>query len=398
MVSRSKHPPRVDGVYVSRGTTDEVFTPRARAAQESPNPRLPPRDPSVVTDELLRPSARPTPPGPGPRTRASVDVAAPRRADPRRDGGSPSVEERVSAPDMRAPRRPPTIPAPALANAPDPRLDRAGRLCDELTRCGPGDEAPFVARFRALAEVGVAALERAFPGLLWFDRNLPHQRPPQGRAVSPVASILVAIGLDAVPSVARLLHNDHEDIRYYAALVAIDMRAPALVPVLGELLFDEDLAVRDLALEALVGMRDSDACHLVCRSLERRVSDPKWPAQRRTLAIRALAALRWPGAVLPLVTILELLEPGTPERARLALRTLTAHDFGLREKDWRKWHEKHGHEPRKGWMLLALVGQEPGLRDFAAAELVRITGLDHGYVPGADLKECKRLQKLYAQG
>ncbi len=345
--------------------------------------------------DTLRFSGRPTPPEPGTRARALSD-ATPRRLDPRSDGtptSAASVTERISQTDMRARRAPPSPPiAPPTR---DPRIERADALCEELTRCGPGDEAPYVARFRLLREVGLASLERAFPGLLWFDKKLPHQKPPPGRAVSPVASILVSLGLEAVPTIARLVHNEYAEIRYYAALVAIDLKAPGLVPVLTELALDEDAELRDVALEGLLAMRDTDACHLSCRGLERKLADPKWHAQKRTSAIRMLTALRWQGAVTPLISLLELLEPGTPELARTALRTLTTHDFALRTKDWRKWHEKNGRAPRTAWLLEGLVGSDGALRDFAAAELVRITKRDFGYRQGGDVKEGKRLQKAY---
>jgi hypothetical protein len=397
MGSGSKRPPRRDGVYVSKGTVDDVFGARKRLVTPRSEPRpveaeivVPPSQPPPPP-EAVRRSARPTPPEPNVRPKLTTPTA-PKRADPRGEGVSAGAER--IATDIRAPRRPPSLPVPV--STVDPRIERADRLCLELEKCGPGDEAPYVQRFRSLSDVGLSALEASFPGLLWFDRSLPHQRPPRGRSVSPIASILITLGLDAVPTVARLLHSDYEEIRYYAALVAVDMGAPALVPVLAELALDEEAAVRRVALEGLIEMRETDACHLVCRSFERRMVDPKWRANKRALAIKALTTLRWPGAIAPLINLLELLEPGTPELARGALRTLTTQDFALRQKDWRKWHAKHGTEPRKAWLLAGLVGTDGPLRDFAASELMRTTGKDFGYLPGAELKECKRIQKLYA--
>ena len=64
---------------------------------------------------------------------------------------------------------------------------RARRLVKQLETCGPGDEAPTV---QGLLRVGPEALDivvDAFPGLLWFNRQLPYTAVPRGRDVSPVS-------------------------------------------------------------------------------------------------------------------------------------------------------------------------------------------------------------------
>lgn len=323
------------------------------------------------------------------------DEGRPKRHDPRSDGEGTPRAERAFGGGVTAVKRPPTIPVRSQRGK-SPEL-RATQILDELGRCGPGDEAPFVVPLRNLGDVGLRALEEAFPGLLWFDRNLPHQRPPRGRAVSPIASLLHGWGIDAVPVLTRLLRREDADDRFYALLLAIDLDQPSLVPAIGELLFDEEPSIREQAVHGLSSLQRHDAYNLLVKRIRSRLPDPRFFASHRLLAIQALAALRDAPSVPLLVPMLEWIEPGLPEVVHAALRTLTAHDLGRAPKDWKKWIDKNQAKPRTAWLLAAAGGSDIALRDFAFHELARETGKDLGHVPGSDSRTAARVRKQYEQ-
>jgi hypothetical protein len=136
--------------------------------------------------------------------------------------------------------RPTTIPAKSM----EPTIvaaSKASRIIEELGRCGPGAEAAYLEPLRALGPSGLNALRRDFPGLLWFDRHLPHRRAPRGRDTSPIASLLFSLGESAHEVVVELLADRDREVRYYAVLLAGDMGHRSLLePVVSRLADDDD--------------------------------------------------------------------------------------------------------------------------------------------------------------
>jgi hypothetical protein len=67
------------------------------------------------------------------------------------------------------------------------------------------------------------------------------------------------------------------------------------------------------------------------------------------------------------------------EHARKALIALTAQDFGLSEKKWRKWYETAGRRHRIEWLIEGLAHKEDAIRENSINTLRRLTGEYFGY-------------------
>ncbi|HEY5946669.1 MAG TPA: hypothetical protein VIV40_14300, partial [Kofleriaceae bacterium] len=67
------------------------------------------------------------------------------------------------------------------------------------------------------------------------------------------------------------------------------------------------------------------------------------------------------------------------DHVRKALVSLTAQDFGLSSKKWRKWYESAAKRHRIEWLIDGLVHKEDAIREIAINDLRRITGEYFGY-------------------
>lgn len=330
---------------------------------------------------LSEPPPRPVPVAPKPAAR-----------DARSDGRVPTSEVAFGSATVR--RGPPTIPA--RAHSPEAIAgSRAARILDELGRCGPGAEDAFLVPLRALGAAGLEALERGFPGLLWFDRNEGYRREPRGRDVSPVAKLLFDLGAPAHPHVARLLENPDDDVRYYATLLAIDLEHPAMIEPLVARLFDPDIAIVRHALRGVTNVGGPSRVAALAQQLVALLDDARQATGSRLRSIELLGMLRSTHGLPSLVAALDADEPALAQRASRALRLLTAHDLGPRSKDWRRFVRDRSGEPRGRWLLDGLLAKDAALRDLAALELASITGETYGYQQGADAAAARRVRDAY---
>jgi hypothetical protein len=310
-----------------------------------------------------------------------------RRTDPRTEGDSPSVERvrtsLVDAVGTAAGIDPPCGGVPPEA--------RARAIIEELHKCGPGDEQAYLEPLRHLGPVGLAALARSFPGLLWFDRTLPHQKAPRGRDASPVCSLLVELGAASAPVVATLLEAASPTARYYAALVAVDLGAPALIAPLTARVFDDAEEVRDVALRGLAELaRSREQRHGPADAMSRALDEasarmrialtsPTCTAYERIHALTAVRGFRDPKSLEVLAPFAGWIDKDVAETAREALSLITAEDLGADSAAWTKWIRKNGKKPRTEWLVAALAGARTEMRVYAHAELVRLLGTDFGY-------------------
>lgn len=346
------------------------------------------------------------PPAPRPRGGLDLSVDAPfapvkdeitktvakRRADPRADGHHAPKSE-VAFGSAKVERARATVPARSN-DAAVQAASKAHRILDELARCGPGAEVPFVNPMRALGAAGLEALHRDFPGLLWFDRDHPQQRAPRGRDVSPVLSLLYRFRPESTPIVARLLDDPDVDRRYYAMLLALDFADPALLDAVERRLFDVDTDIVALAMKMLGAVGGAPRIERVGFLLASAIGDRTDP-ERMSRGIELASALRHPIALDALIAALDSDDLAFGVEARRALRRLTAHDAGARAKDWAKFAKSHRARSRYAWLLEGLVGKDADLRDLAAAELALLTGETHGYRPGCPASDAKSVKQAY---
>lgn len=292
---------------------------------------------------------------------------------------------KVARVPMRAPTPPPEPPT---------NTTRAKKLVKQLETVGPGLEAHIVQALLRLGPDALPAIASAFPGLLWFNRRHPHSAVARGRDVSPLARALVAFGEASIPFVHSLLHHRNPDIRFYAALVAQDLGAPALVHDLAEATVDEDPGVREVAAAVLLGLGPEATAH-ACGSLRAGIEAGTLDRASISYAVAALARLRDPRAHRVLVPLLEPTDPEINDLTLRALAMLTGQTFGRDVRAWQRWIERHGDRPRIEWLLDSLERGHSSVFSFVCDELAHLTGERLGEAEVGSPRERKRLAKAY---
>jgi HEAT repeat protein len=180
--------------------------------------------------------------------------------------------------------------------------------------------------------------------------------------------VLQKLGADAVaPILVGELDHDDRLHRWGAVrgLALIDV--PAALPRLAQRAFDPEQRIASLAVEVLGSKRHNPHFPAVLgrlRDLCRRGDDFE-----RLRAVRAVAALRDPGAIGVLIDLLSTRPRDIADEARTALIEITCQDFGGAERRWRAWLADHGALPRRRWLLDALAHKDVALRKAAADEL-----------------------------
>ena len=314
-----------------------------------------------------------------PRARRHLSSAPPH--DPRLER---LIVTHITALPATPPKRPPP-PAPGLTPA-----MRTRRLLAQLESVGPGDESPMVQSLLGIGEACLDALANAFPGLLWFDRRLPHTRVARGRDVSPLARVLVAFGARAEAVIARLLASEDREKRFYATLVAAEVSTAPLITALGELTLDRDEGTRSAAAGSLAGL-PPEATGDVRARLRRVVTSGD--RDRRVHALQTLALLRDEAVVTLAVELFDPVDIGQTDVVVKALEQLTAHALPS-EAAWRQWVAKHKRKPRTEWLVEALDEDDSRLAAYAVRELERLFGSEIGLDQGGGKKERARAKKI----
>lgn len=392
------------------------------AAAASPLPR-PPRTPSSVrhvvevververfdlrpvTPRASRPPSAPAPratPSPEPRPQTSGGIPTPKGVGAAHEAPSSSSDP-ASQPSSAPPAsRPPSYARPTpltvdhvrtdldaldspsmTSDAPPPAADPVTTLLVELHRAAPGDVDQLGPRLRRWSAALLPELTRHFPGPTWFDRKLPHLRMPRASEASPLSAALVLLGADSTPHVEALLAHESPNVRFHAALVVTELREHTLLDSVAPLLLDDDLGVHQAARLAVEALRTSAAYPQVLVGLRRTAAQATAPQMSRVRSIDALADL---GDPLALDVLVELLGDDDRAIARAAhdgLRRLTCHDLGTTRLAWRHWARSQGLRHRFDWLVDALEGRRPELRQRALNELRRISGRDFGVTDDA---------------
>ena len=304
---------------------------------------------------------------------------------------TPNVEY-VRVPDLVTPPR--AKPQPPPPPPPTPQT-RAKKLLKQLEKVGPGLEAPIVQSLLKLGPEVLPEIAEAFPGLLWFNRHLPHRAVARGRDVSPVARTLVAFGDAAVPTVAWLMTVEHPDIRFYALLVARDLASDDLVPAIAQATLDDDEGTREVAAAAILGL-GPDSTARATETLRGIVADLTTPRRRLLFGIHALTRLRDPKAAMVFATHVEAVDAEISELALRALSLLTGQALGKSTQAWKKWLAKRAGRSRAEWLIEGIENGPTALFPWTYRELVELCGgANLGEADPDDRKQRKALAKAY---
>ncbi len=220
----------------------------------------------------------------------------------------------------------------------------------------------------------IAALEKHFPGPLWFDRRHLVSLP-NAKQVSALGCALVSYGERAVPTLGRLLVDHGPEPRFYAALVAQGIADTRLLRPLGRVALGSDAGARTAALTALK-QQSALAGYQGLLAWMRQVAVGQ--KTRQVWRIRSLAALAALGDATALDVMLECLgerDRSIARAAHEALVVLTAHDLGSMRLQWRRWRKAQGNLPRMAWLIDGLSDRRERIRRHALNELERISGI-----------------------
>jgi hypothetical protein len=375
------HPPAGTGSYAVREPGSELVD----GGGASPQP-------------AARPAERPAPerterPAAGKTERPPVS----RRQDPRREQGKGAAKaEVVSIPAaMRSSLVPPRAPEPEPESIAVDVSAEAERLVDELCRCGPDQEQPQVAALLRLGDAALVALERRFPGPLWFDRQKPRTRMPAGRDISAVARALFQFEERALPHIAALLAAPQTEARLCAAMLAADRVGPELLWPMYQRLFDPDGQVRLTAIESLPLFQKVAGFDDVLKSLRQKAAAEAEAVPNRLSALEAINALRDPGSIELLADLTAHASRQLSVPAHRTLIAVTAQDFGSVPRKWKAWIDKNRRRHRVEWLIDGLMHAEERVRSTAAVELQKLTQVYYGFIASAPKREREHAQQRY---
>lgn len=243
----------------------------------------------------------------------------------------------------------------------------------EAAREGHAEEALGEAVERASETLG--ELMRRFPGKLRIDRFTVAGRPLRAAQYGGLLELVIRMGSISSDLLIDKMSAPQRDIRFYAAVCAAELRPRTAVFALAERLFDQDFGVRACAIEALAGYPVQDLGTALVRA--RRAlhsSDPEVVAAAAT----AITELGDAESVVDLIGAIERSDRAG-DHARRALVSLTAQDFGVNERKWRKWYDGARTRHRIEWLIEGLGHKEDAIRESAINDLRRLTGEYFGY-------------------
>lgn len=310
--------------------------------------------------------------------------------------GSDGTEEHIP-PQSIVPKRAPSAPS----EEPGPTVEERAKVAlKQLSACGPDDEGPALKSLVALGEVGLAAVESTFPGLLWFHRHLAHSSVPRGRDCGASCRVVAAFGDDAIPTLQRLLVG-HDAARYYAVLLASDLLdtaqpagVSALVHSLMVRVLDGDVGVAEAAARALATRHNAASVTAHATASCADILDTALSAEARGVAVKTLAVLRWRALVPACVELLSDPDDRLHSMAAATLKLMTAAS-AKSTQDWQRWFKKHGAEARTTWLIAGLGAPDMESRSTAHRELVRLFGDSVAFDVSMGWRESRNAQRAF---
>jgi hypothetical protein len=290
---------------------------------------------------------------------------------------------RTSSPGLPLPAPSASSPSlPVMRPGTDPPAEVAPRApiedvlwAIESGREGSAQTEAALVELVTRAREAIPALSERFPGKLRVDRFAVTGRALRPAQYGGLLEAMVRLGGAAADLLIQKLDAPQRDVRFYAAVCAVEMRPRSAVPILAERLFDQDYGVRAGALEALAGYAPSELEAAFTRA--RAAINSKDP-ENVSAAASAIVAMGDVGSIADLINAVER-GGRVGEHVRRALVSLTAQDFGTSERKWRKWWDSSRQRHRIEWLIEGLSHREDTIREAAIHDLRRLTGEYFGY-------------------
>ncbi len=251
----------------------------------------------------------------------------------------------------------------------------------------------------ALRNMGMKALLRVkerFPGKILDPADHPHLSP---RDSGPLAALLLDWGVAGAAMALELLRSPDEEQRYYAAFMFQEIKSPEVIPILGELLYEDSDRVLHMALETIRSYRNDSSMTLILEDARQHLTSHDTSERKR-----AIKVLEFLGDLSDVSRIASLLkDPELSEDAHRALISITLHDLGTDPAVWKRWAEDFESTPRVRYLIGELSAPDATVRHWTIEELKELTGQDMGYNPEAPEDErheavSKWMQWWYMEG
>ncbi len=235
-------------------------------------------------------------------------------------------------------------------------------------------------------------LQFGFPGKLTRPREEDAERL-QASEHGPILDLVIQIGPKCGPALAEKMRDADREVRYYATLCAAELRPSNVIDELVERLFDGDVSIRALAVEALEGYPRTEL-HNALEFARKALHSEDNP--RVKVAADGLTKLADTSAIPDLIDA-HSRGGDAAEVGRRALFQLTGQDLGNSNRKWRSWWEANQSRHRIEWMLDGLSHKNTEVRKHASETLRSITGEFFGYGHDLPKKERDKTRKLWEE-
>jgi len=235
-------------------------------------------------------------------------------------------------------------------------------------------------------------LQFGFPGKLTRPREEDAERL-QASEHGPILDLVIQIGPKCGPALAEKMRDADREVRYYATLCAAELRPSDVIDELVERLFDGDVSIRALAVEALEGYPPTEL-HNALEFARKALHSEDNP--RVKVAADGLTKLADTSAIPDLIDA-HSRGGDAAEVGRRALFQLTGQDLGNSNRKWRSWWEANQSRHRIEWMLDGLSHKNTEVRKHTSETLRSITGEFFGYGHDLPKKERDKTRKLWEE-
>ena len=241
-------------------------------------------------------------------------------------GESRQADDPLASASMSASPHPP--PVSRAPNHELPRVLIRSDLVDQVISGGERGE-KALGEILELGEAAIPSVFARFPGPLTVDRNQAIGDLPRPADCGPVLRIVAAMRRLALPFLAVRSADNDVEVRFWATYLLGELNYADVAAALVPRLFDENPAVRRIAVRSARSLAASGNEGVPLRkALERTVSYSEEPEGRRLIALWTIGELRLYQSIPTLISVLVDPVESITEAALRSLTAMTRQEFG----------------------------------------------------------------------
>jgi hypothetical protein len=337
-----------------RANLRQSLRPSADPPGVEPRPSVPPESPMPAAPSPL---AQSVPPSIAPGDDRSPDLTISEEEDDEASGeilgemasdslpppsGDMSARDPLASASISASPHPPHV-----LRAPNHELPRVlirAELVDQVIAGGEAGE-KALGEILALGEAAIPSVFARFPGPLTVDRNQAIGDLPRPAECGPILRIIATMRRLALPFLAVRSADSNVEVRFWATYLLGELNYADVAAALVPRLFDENPAVRRIAVRSARTLAASGNEGVPLRkALERTVSYAEEPEGRRLIALWTIGELRLYRSIPTLIAVVDDPMESIAEAAQRSLTAMTRQDFGRKQDKWREWWETKGQK------------------------------------------------------